>query len=86
MIHSAATGKIDKRTLNNAQRAAMGLSPRQPAGKRGPADSTEKQERELESLRRSIASGEIKPASVRLAEQLREMFKKWSDRGIGHTY
>lgn len=86
MIHSAATGKIDKRTLNNAQRVAIGLAPRQSPVKRGPADSTEKQERELAELNRAILRGEINPASVRLAEQLREIFCKWGERGIGPRY
>lgn len=77
------TGQIDKRTLTNEQRVAMGLPPRLPPGKRGPIDPTEKQERELAELRRAIAAGEIAPASVRLAEQLRAMLGKWSERGIG---
>lgn len=75
-------GKLDKRTLSNAERAAMGLAPRQSAGKRGPNDQADKQARELEALRLAISTGEIAPASVRLAEQLRAMFGKWAERGI----
>lgn len=76
------TGQIDKRTLTNEQRVAMGLPPRQSPGKRGPIDPTVRQRIELEQLRLAIASGEIAPASVRLAEQLRAMLGKWSERGI----
>jgi hypothetical protein len=77
--------KLDKRTLTNVQREAMGLSPRCSGGKRGPANSVEKQERERLALCDAIANGKISPPEVRLAEQFGEMIKKWADRGIGHT-
>lgn len=74
--------KLDKRTLNNEQRVAIGLPPRQAPGKRGPIDPTVREKIELEQLRLAIASGEIAPASVRLAEQLRAILGKWAERGI----
>lgn len=46
---------------------------------RGPADSAEKQRREMAELNRAILTGEIKPASERMAEQLREMFAGWPE-------
>lgn len=49
---------------------------------REPPEPTDKQQLELDRLTRAIAAGEIAPASVRLAEQLREMFAKWAERGI----
>lgn len=85
MIHSASTGKIDKRTLSNAQRAALGIEPRRYRGpdteqrRRGLADGTEKQAREMAELNRAILRGEIKPAAERLADQLREMFAGWPE-------
>jgi len=77
----ASLAKVNLNKLTNAQRAVMGLPPR-ISRQRGPADNTEMQEREAETLRRDIATGKIAPASVRLAEQLREMLGKWAMRGI----
>jgi hypothetical protein len=51
-------------------------------GQRAPVEPTARQQLELDRLQRAIAAGEIAPASVRLAEQLREMFAKWAERGI----
>lgn len=44
---------------------------------RDPADITDKQERELASLSRDIATGRVLPPEVRLAQQLRETLGKW---------
>lgn len=75
MMHSPATGRIDLRTLTNVERASMGLP------LKGNKKGTHRSLGPYQKPREKIIKPEI-PAEVRLAEQLREIFMKWAERGI----
>lgn len=69
---------LDKRTLTNAQRLEMGLSPRGHGGKRGPGRICDPYA--LNFQRRAEVFDT--PPQQRLADQIEAMLKKWADRGI----
>jgi hypothetical protein len=74
ILYGAA--KIDKRKLTNVQRAAMGLPLRGLAGNPG------KREQAVNPI---VKMFDTSP-EVRLAEQLRDIFCKWGERGIGPRF